>query len=290
MRVRPPFVRSASASEPLRWLATSGVVAVAMLLSGCARPIGDLGRPEPNFVSDVALPAIGAARADLTGAPSSSFNNTAAETDMDNRISRFVTSQHGRDPSFDAAAEMRRTGVGDGKPFPIGRYYSWLHSTPYRSAAVRYTTMSDDITADLATLPGTFAAICAVKRVEGQRRIAAYNLPGVEPAVDNDAAARRAEDDGRIDWFVQSLRYRHAAYGYALDHLLVETPDPAARIVDTQLTLLESDVDRADSGDFCDAPPSGHPGGSALDPVIPSRFVHGNPPPTATPPKLPAAG
>ena len=127
--------------------------------------------------------------------------------------------------------------------------------------------------------------------MENQRRIAADNLPEVGPAADDDLAARRAEDNSQIDWFVQSLHYRYAAYGYALDHLLVETPDPAARMIDTQLAALGSEVGRAAqqrrflrraAQRACRVTPR-------LMPVIPSRFIHGNPTPAAPPPK-PAAG
>jgi hypothetical protein len=230
------------------------------------------------------MPALGELRARAAGEPTSSFDETDEERLMADRIWRFETSGHIADWAFDASAEAQRTRVGPppGKRFSVDRYYNWLHRTPYQSAEVRYATLGADVEADVATLPDTFAAVCAVETIDRQRQSASANLQTAGQAA--DLTGRLAENDRQIASFLRAVRYRLDAYNYALDHLLVETPHPEARDVDGGLTALAAEVARAERGDFCardDDPP--HAGDPHPGPAIPSRFVHGNPAPSATP-------
>ena len=213
--------------------AAFATTALLLLLSGCARPVGDFGRAEPDVVHDDLMPAAGALRAAYAGEPGSNFDQSDEEVEMANRIWRFETSGHTSDWLFDNVAEFRRTRLlpPPGPAFRDDRYYNWLHGTTYQSAPVRYATLADDVEADLATLPDTFAAICKVEAIDRQRRLAAANVP-TGPATRANLAARLAENAQIIGNFTQALRYRYDSYNYALDHLLVETPYPAARAVD----------------------------------------------------------
>ena len=139
---------------------------------------------------------------------------------------------------------------GSGPVFTPDRYYGYLHGTAYQSARVRYATMTDDIEADLATIPDTFAVICKVETIDRQRQLAAANLPA-GAAMEGDLRARLAENGQQISAFADALRYRYDSYDYALDHLLIETPYPAARTVDLDLKRLEVEVAIAERGDFC---------------------------------------
>lgn len=247
------------------------------LLSGCARPVGDLGRAEPDVVHDDLMPAAGAMRARDAGEPVSDFNVTDEETEMANRVWRFETSGHTRDWFFDTIAEWRRTRLlppGSGPVFTPDRYYAYLHGTAYRSAEVRYATMIEDIEADLATIPDTFAAICRVETLDHRRRLAAAGL-AAGADMHADLAARLAENGRQIDTFAAALRYRYESYEYALDHLLIEEPYPAARTVDIDLDRLKVEVATAERDDFCGA---GGSGASRYGPrafAIPPRYEHG---------------
>jgi hypothetical protein len=262
----------------MRHLAALGAVALLGLLCGCARPVGDLGRAAPDVVHDDLMPAIGAARARAAGEPVSAFNRTDPEREMADRIWRFTTSGHARDWVFDQNAEMQRTRVAapPGKGFRIDRYYTWLHDTTYASSTVRYAALTADVEADTATLPALFAVICEVGTTDARRRLAAARL-GSDPAGDANLVARLAENDRQVSRFVDALGYRYASYNYALDHLLVETPHPAARAADDALAALEPEVRRAERGDFCAAEGGRRPRAES-SPAIPSRFIHGNPP------------
>jgi hypothetical protein len=222
-----------------------------LLLAGCARPVGDFGRAEPDVINDKILPAAGTLRAMVAGEPVSGFNKTDEEVEMADRVWRFMTSGRTKDWFYDIAAEWRRTRIWPGISFGPDRYYNWLHGTAYQSAGVRYATLGADVGADLATIPDTFIAICKVHTIDRQRQVAADHLPVLQDSQQTDMVARKAENAMQIDGFVQALRYRDASYNYALDHLLVETPHAEARQVDADLEALGAAVGRAERGDFC---------------------------------------
>jgi hypothetical protein len=226
--------------------------ALLLLLAGCARPVGDFGRAEPDVIHDDLMPAVGALRAQHAGEPVSDFNQSDEEVEMANRIWRFETSGDTADWLFDNVAELRRTRIIPpiDPGFPDDRYYNWLHGTAYQSATVRYATLSDDVEADLATLPDTFAAICKVQAIDKQRRLAAANVP-TGPETRANLAARLAENAQQIGTFTAALRYRYDSYNYALNHLLVETPYPAARAVDRDLGALKLELQVAQASTYC---------------------------------------
>lgn len=218
-------------------------------LAGCARPIGDLGRAQQGVLHDEIMPAIGKAGAGHKGIPVSSFNLTDQEVEMHDRVWRFLISPHAADWFMDTAVELRRTRLAStAKPFDTDRYYSWLQQRRYSSSRVRYATVADHVQADLDTAPGVFEAICRVIEIDRQRGMASRELGGLSAA---DVHAREDENRVHIAWFTSALRYRYDSYGYALDHLLVETPHEEATEVDARLSELIGYVQRAEAGDFC---------------------------------------
>lgn len=198
------------------------------------------------------MPFAGKLRATIAEEPVSNFNQTDQEKEMHNRVWRFLMAAHA-DWFKDIVVELQRTRIVAplDHVFGIERYYNWLKNTRYRSSRVRYATVGDDIEKDMATIPGTFAAICAVMEVDRNRAISEASFHAGDPRVAKDVAGRKGENDMVIDWFVRSLRYRYESYSYALEQLLVETPHEEARQVDAWLNGLEHYVLRAESGDFC---------------------------------------
>jgi hypothetical protein len=270
--------RSASVADARHRL-LSAVLAGWLSFAGGALA-GDLGRSDPSVLTDRMLPAVGDFRAWVSGNPVSSTNRSDTEQLLDNRLVRFLSSVQKRDWAFDIVEQLYRSRVllpGEIPPFGIDRYYGWLHDTDFRSSGVRYAAMLDDIGADLATLPDTFAAICAVQETDRQRLVALANVPIVEVSVADDVKKRIAANRALINWFVNALIYRYQSYGYALDHLLVETPDSQARGVDRALTHLEHYVRQAQRGKFCgdaDTPQAGNP--TPWAPVISGRILRDN--------------
>lgn len=259
--------------DKLIWLA--GPLALCVSLAGCvARPVGDFGRAAPSWTHDTAMPAAGDFIAANRGEPVSRFNKTDQEEEMHNRVWRFLVAAHAKDWQFDSAVELQRTRIVRPRDerFTIERYYQWLSSTTYQSSRTRYATVGSHISADLDTLPTTFAAICAVIEIDRQRAVAYAGLQNqLPPRLAEEVAARKYENDAFIEWFVRALNYRYSSYDYALDNLLVETPHEQSLAVDEALRRLSVSVSRANRRDFCASGAAAHGNGGV---VIPSRFQH----------------
>lgn len=243
------------------------------LTAACARPVGDLGRAEPDYLHDTLMPAAGDLRARFDGHPVSGFNKSDQEIRMHDLVWRFLTAPRTYDWFHDTATELQRTRLtaATDDRFSEKEYYDWLHGTAYRSSATRYATLADDVAADLATLPETFDAICAVQTLDRQRATAARAIIGIGAGTKADMLARRAENEAAIGWFTRALAYRNASYSYALDHLLVETPDVAGKKADGLLADLAAWTAEARSGEFCTRGRSGRVVARPV-PAIPSRF------------------
>lgn len=219
------------------------------------------------------MPAIGSTRAQLAEEPVSHFNIADEEREMRDRVWRFLVAPHAHDWFYDTVVELQRTRIAGAVDhrFEPARYYRWLRQTGFSSSTTRYRAVADHIVADLATVPETFRAICAVLELDRQRQAASAGLGGRHA---QDVRARHLENQSHISWFVRALRYRYEAYSLALDNLLVETPDRGAIAVDGKLGRLAVEVERAERGDFC----SGSAGlvlESRTGKALPSRLLLG---------------
>lgn len=264
---------SASVFERVRqFFGTAVIFGAVALLAGCvSRPVGDFGRADPSFTHDTAMPFVGDSLSKGRHEPVSDFNWSDQEDEMHNRVWRFLVAAHTKDWFYDVAVELQRTRITAATDlrFKVDRYYNWLKGTDYQSSRTRYSTVGRHVQADIDTLPTTFISICQVQEMDRQRGIAEAGLNGLEPDVRADVVKRRAENNMYIDWFVRALDYRYQSYDYALDHLLVETPDEQSLAVDDGLGQLKIYVDRANRGDFCSGQGLIIGDGQA---VIPSRY------------------
>ena len=244
---------------------------LTLVLAGCARPVGDFGRAEDDPLHDGAASALRTVR-DLRE-PGSVFNLTDQEQEMRDRVWRYLVAPQAYDWFGDTVAEVVRIGFKAPKlkPTPKDRYYLWLHGTGFASSRVRYSRLGDDVEADIGTMPGTFASICAVEGIDRQRGIAANGIANLEEKMKHGAMARQAENRAAIGWFTAAVRARYDAYSYALDHLLVETPHEEAVAVDGRLSDLLVYVEAAESGDFCSPDGAGTP--RIYVPVVGSRYL-----------------
>src|SRR5690606_20959271 len=154
-------VRSASVSDAIL---RAAALVLLLAVAACARPTGDFGRAQPGLLHDGIMPAIGSTRAQLAEEPVSHFNIADEEREMRDRVWRFLVAPHAHDWFYDTVVELQRTriaGTVDHR-FEPARYYRWLRQTGFSSSTTRYRAVADHIVADLATVPETFRAICAV--------------------------------------------------------------------------------------------------------------------------------
>lgn len=249
-RSAPPTERSAAvAKQRLRLLmALAGLLLPAL---AHAQQLGDFDRKKPGVLNDDVLPALEYFGKVLTNQPHSTFALTAVEEEMHNRVWRFLVAPQSKGWAFEYGPDIRKARA-DASPSPgTEKYYRWLSRADYESAAGRYGTLHMHVEADVATAGPVFDAICAVIEVDRRRELAASELTTIDAATLKNQRGRAAENLAYEDRFVAALTFRYASYSYALDHLLVETPDPRARDVDASLSDLAGWVDRAQARDFC---------------------------------------
>lgn len=184
---------------------------------------------------------------------------TDEEREMQDRVWRFVVAPHARAWMFDRSVRPQRQKVAllMDESFAPADYTAWLKAQRYRSSAVRFATVADHVEADIATAPATFEAICAVETLTDRRRIAIAEIDPTDPAIAAALANREAQNRDFVDWFVRALTAREAAYALALDRLLIETPDAAARQVNDALNRLAPYTERAKRREFCPRPELG---------------------------------
>lgn len=209
---------------------------------GTSTRVGDLGRPVtaeqaafdpvPGYTVRSSTPA---------------FGKTDDEQSMEDHVWRFLHAPRARGWYVPRLPQDPKPGEAADR----ARYFHWLERTDFRSSKTRYDTIAGDVRADLLTLPATFDSVCSVEDLDRRRGIALRNLGTAEASVIDRVAQRAAENTTTIDSFVEALGYRSANYSYALDQLLIATPDESAVEVDALLRQLDPYVRRADAGDFC---------------------------------------
>lgn len=261
------------------------LIIVISLLAGCARPVGDFGRARPTATHDVILPAVGKLRAETAREPVSYFNLTDQETEMHDRVWRFLISPHSHDWFYDIATEWQRTRIISPQDtrFKTSRYYSYLRRQKYASSTVRYTRVAGDVDADVRTMPLVFSSICAVIEIDRQRETVANALAISDVNQQTQLDGRRGENQMYIAWFVRAAQYRYDAYTFALEHLLVETPHEQARLVDARLSELAVLTERAERHGFCEEESVN---ASMINSAVAKlRMTKASPPPEPTYPK-----
>lgn len=240
---RGAAARRLACAIALAWLAATGTAPAQIL--------GDFGRVEPGFVNDTIFPALNGLGKSRKGQPKADLLWTDEEGEMHDRVWRFLVVPHARDWVFEYGEEIQPASLDDRQPKRVGRYYKWLHDAGYASSHTRFNAVSEHVGWDIGTLPGVFRSICVVEEIDRQRAVAADGLPHLEPRYLGEVNVRHAENQAYIDRFVLALAYRYQSYGYALDHLLVETPHREAVKTDALLSELAIWVGRAEARDFC---------------------------------------
>ncbi len=211
------------------------------LLVACSQT-GDFGRlkqPAPSVFDQ---------RPGLTRQGEPVLVKSSQEIHLDNLLQRFVT---------DIAGSQGVTAISNSARALAGReptqsdYYDWLRTQPFADSSTRYRKLANEVDLDTMTLPAVFRAICAVQNLDRRREIAARELAAADPATLSLVVGRRLENNETVARFVAVLEFRYDSYSYALEQLLIETPDVLARMVDTKLNILAVQVQTARAGQFC---------------------------------------
>jgi hypothetical protein len=225
-----------------------------LLLLGACAANGDFGRVKPNLVSDDIHDWVGRDAARAAHAPVSKLPLTDEERTLRDLAYPLI------EPPFDRAqwyAIINEYGLSrrDGWPkYTVGGYSAKLMAEHYRSATARYDKLNNDIRDDAGRVPEFFATARVVLDLDDKRAQSFAYVSGLTHAEKGNATARMAENKLVVDWVQRSIAERSAAYCYALQHLVIATPNPMAVEVERSLTLLHA---RIGEGHLLTGPRSG---------------------------------
>lgn len=216
---------------------------LTLLAAGCVER-GDFGRVKPSVWNDV-VAGTGSLAAASRGEPVSPFAYTDDEGELRGRAWRFLVPAQDRPWLDRALAELVATRVlpPEAAPPDLAAYHAGLLAEAGRSPAPLYRRLSEDAAADLRLL--TPFAATATRVLEADRvRVAALDAAGAAgPAEAHGALARVAENRCLIAWVAAATRFRSASYAFALDRLVIATPQADA--VPTERTLARFAAARA---------------------------------------------
>ncbi len=217
-------------AAPARCVARAFAVLGCAALVGCGPAVGDFGRPKPSVVHDALMPRLGDVLARERGEPVSAYRLTDHEVEMRNLAWGVVMPPLEGQRRDRVLAELRRTRIlpADRARLDKASYVQALLATDYRSSAARYAKLTDDVVDDTLRVGPFFEAAWRVTEDDRARVRALDHAFGVRADERENALARIDENGLLIAWARESFDERLAAYRYALDRLVMETPDRAS--------------------------------------------------------------
>lgn len=219
-------------------------VLASVLVAACVPPTGDFGRARPSLVHDSLMPKIGKIAASQRHEPRSDLDMTDDEKEL-RRRSWVIVMPNGPRPDYERAlVELRRTRILPAHWTQLDRttYALRLSAEPHASATSRYMRLRDDIEKDRAMIPSFFQLAAQVMEMDAVRERTLDSLAVIAPRERENAMARIAENRIVIWWTHQELKERANRYAYALERLLIETPDRSAIVVERSLMAFSAQV------------------------------------------------
>lgn len=219
------------------WFAT---VVLTAATAGCAE-LGDFNRPRNSVWNHTILPAAGTVSAALRGEPLSRNAYTDDEDELRARAWRFVMPAHERAVFERYLAEYVRTNILPREaltPEP-GSYLRNLRWEAGISPASRYRRLAEDILADRALLPPFCRLAARVEDADATRLRAIQHVRELDADEAEQARMRVRENRALVGWVGERLGHRLRTYRYALEHLVIETPQIQAVEPERALAALE---------------------------------------------------
>ncbi|MGL4729477.1 MAG: hypothetical protein ACRCWO_12055 [Bosea sp. (in: a-proteobacteria)] len=208
-------------------------MALAQLLTACAET-GDLGRPRNSVWNNVILPTTGYATAHLPREEISTFHLTDDEIRLRDRAYRFTAPPEG-------ARGLLNGYLVPGQGHDSTAYFAGLMREFGRSQVPSYRRLSDDASADRELIMPLRTVAGRVASMDEVRLRAARLSPEISRERSREADIRAGENREVIERVRERLRYRSAAYRYALDNLVVEVPSREAIHAERALLALEAE-------------------------------------------------
>ena len=213
-------------------------------LSGCSS-IGDFGGLSDPRVTDDIHAWVGEEAAARAGAPISAYNLTDDERTLRDLAFPLIEPAYDRQ-RWDAVVYEYGTKKSFQRElwaFDQTAYYRHLQGELLRSSAARYNQLIDDIRNDIVRIEPFFMSARNVVDLDRRRQASMEHIASLSPAERVNAVARIGENSLVIAWVRNSLDQRCASYRFALEHLAVAEPLPAAADADRLLTQLQQQIE-----------------------------------------------
>jgi hypothetical protein len=236
---------------PISRFAIAALFCSSTLLAGCAPRVGDLGRPLDKEGARFGNEIVGTIFAAGRGEPASFFKFTDDEIELRDRAWRFLMPENERF-FFDriiADWKVKRRApivVPDDKT-AYYRDLDWRHTV---SPASRYATLGQDIESDLLLIAPFRATAQRVEEGDRVRLGMLASLSDAEVEESRSVDDRIAENIMLMDWVYRSWAQRARDYRYALERLVIATPQHQAIPAERLLRQLEAEIASIDPGDI----------------------------------------
>ncbi len=205
---------------------------ISAALGGCSG--GDFGRTRADFRNDDMHRWLGAEVTGSVGLYASSFQLTENERQLRDLAYPLIEPPHSR-PAW-------KSVFGDYQPLPSPwrqrvifdrtAYGRALIDEPHRSFSSRYSQLIDDVRDDITRFEPFFASAIHVIELDRKRNASLKLVSELSPRERDDAIARMEENTLIVQWVQQCLEQRISSYRWALERLVIQTPDGMAADAD----------------------------------------------------------
>jgi hypothetical protein len=242
-----------------------------LLLAACAPRMGDLGRPVDRDDARWGVSVTGSFTAEGRSELATRIHYTNDELELRDRAWRFLMPEQERN-YFDRMLSGYRI-TRHLPPWPVHdhtAYFRTLDESLRLSASSRYLRLAEDIEADLLLIDPYRRCSARVIKADRVRIAMLSRLQDLEEQEAKDADARIAENTSVMQLTVQAWRDRTRSYRYALERLVITTPQHEAVPAERLLRQLEAQVGQidpmldADLKDYISKQPSSLPKGGVV--------------------------
>jgi hypothetical protein len=220
---------------PIRTTGLRSLPALVLLvaaLGGCSG--GDFGRTRADMRNDDMHRWLGAEATASVGLRPSHFQLSENERQLRDLAYPLIEPPHSR-PAW-------KSVFGDYQPLPSPwrqkvvfdrtTYGRALIDEPHRSHTSRYQQLIEDVRNDITRFEPFFASAARVIELDRKRSASLKMVSELSPREQADAIARMEENTLIVQWVQQCLERRISSYRWALERLVIQTPDSIAADAD----------------------------------------------------------
>jgi hypothetical protein len=211
---------------------------IGAALGGCSG--GDFGRTRADFRNDDMHRWLGAEATGSVGLTPSQFQLSEYERQLRDLAYPLIEPPRSR-PAW-------KSVFGDYQPLPSPwrqqvvfdrtAYGRTLIDEPHRSHTSRYQQLIEDVRDDITRFELFFASAWRVIELDRKRSASLKMVSELSPREHADAIARMEENTLIVQWVQQCLERRISSYRWALERLVIQTPDNFAADADRLIGQL----------------------------------------------------